>query len=178
MTSGFNPLRSHVLHLCAMERIEIIEEPGRDFLSGTQILIQVHAATGRKAPSGHKLHIVQVVTEEEYAAAMHELGHYMHPRGLTLSGERTEHHIIIEEESAWEWAQENALLWTESMESLRRFCIRHLYAGGARARVEHYKRDDALRNGGPRPPHSTYTPRTFARTVGESFKDFLRRSKT
>lgn len=78
--------------------------------------------------------IAPVQDEPSYAAALHEIGHILHPTGRVNDAEgsvtmRKLHQVatlrdmrlqLLEEQSAWEWAQANALEWTATMESTRR----------------------------------------------------------
>jgi hypothetical protein len=52
-----------------------------------------------------RLHLIK--SETAYAVALHEIGHIRQGRFEDL---------LIEERRAWEWARENALIWTPTME--------------------------------------------------------------
>src|SRR5262249_46450245 len=52
-----------------------------------------------------------------YAVAMHELGHVL--------GQQVNHpDDIVRERDAWEWARDNAVVWTAKMERLAAACMR------------------------------------------------------
>lgn len=80
--------------------------------------------------------ITPVIDETTYAAALHELGHCLHPLGMmdvgmeikTLKDMRLK---LDEEHAAWEWAQHYALEWTPAMEAVKRHSFES-YAGVAR----------------------------------------------
>lgn len=95
-----------------------------------------NARCGRcKAPLGHHstchcIMIAPVTDETAYAVALHELGHILHPTGRVneTDGSPTMRRInevatlrdmrlqLLEERSAWEWAQHHALDWTVAMQ--------------------------------------------------------------
>lgn len=75
------------------------------------------------------IYVPRVVDETTYAVSLHELGHHLHPLGYVDKREgsrsmregggpsdlRDVRLMLIAERSAWEWARENALEWTELM---------------------------------------------------------------
>jgi hypothetical protein len=78
--------------------------------------------------------LIPIITDEAtYAAAMHELGHCLHPTGRVNEFEgsktmRRTHDVatlrdmrlqLLEETSAWEWARANAIEWTETMQHVQ-----------------------------------------------------------
>jgi hypothetical protein len=71
------------------------------------------------------LHPIQ--SEAAYAIALHEIGHL-----------RQERHddVLVEERRAWDWARDNALIWTPTMELVAERSIRDYETGddeGAKA---------------------------------------------
>jgi hypothetical protein len=52
-----------------------------------------------------------VLTREDYAVALHELGHLFTTEIQTR---------YLKELRAWDWAKRNALVWSSSMEGRRR----------------------------------------------------------
>lgn len=97
-----------------------------------------HAAGAAQSHAGtHKqIMIVPVIDETTYAVALHELGHCLHPTGMLASqysslGRRTGvpqtisdvRMSLLEERSAWEWAHQYALEWTEPMTFVERISL-------------------------------------------------------
>lgn len=101
-----------------------------------------HAGTVRCGKCKHPLgrHMVNqtimiapVVDETTYAIALHEMGHCLHPTGRVTEFEgskvmRARNEVatlrdmrlqLLEEESAWEWAEANALRWTPDMQAVK-----------------------------------------------------------
>lgn len=95
-----------------------------------------------KAPLGHVVEnrtivIAPVTCEATYAVAMHELGHCIHPTGRVRDTEgslktrttneiatlRDMHLLLLEETSAWDWAQTNALDWTTAMQQVKTIAL-------------------------------------------------------
>lgn len=105
-----------------------------------------HAGTVRcgkcKGPLGRHernqtIMIAPVTCEATYAVALHELGHCLHPTGRVTEsmGSRTMRttgaiatlsdmrHQLLEETSAWEWAEANALDWTPTMQQVKALAL-------------------------------------------------------
>jgi hypothetical protein len=59
-----------------------------------------------------------VTDETSYAVVMHELGHLLHPTGMVPGAS-----LMLQEESAWEWAEHYALHWTVAMEQVKTLCL-------------------------------------------------------
>lgn len=74
--------------------------------------------------------LVRAVTDEvTYCIALHEIGHCAHPTG-SVRERATLHNLqlhILEEESAWEWAERNALMWTPTMQHVKLNTIQSYY---------------------------------------------------
>lgn len=113
-------LRGHFLYLAGKFDVNVLE--GRVPLLQTHIVTSIPRLKVEKLE--RTLHICNIDTEEAYAAGMHELGHVRHPSGMIRMV--TSHPLnvngttLIEEESAWRWAQENAIEWTPRMAELKR----------------------------------------------------------
>jgi hypothetical protein len=85
----------------------------------------------------HSVTIAPVTDESTYAVAMHELGHCLHPTGRVneYEGSRTMRTLnqiatlrdmrlcLLEETSAWEWAEHNAREWTPTMQSVKDWAL-------------------------------------------------------
>ncbi len=81
--------------------------------------------------------IAPVTCEATYAVALHELGHCLHPTGRVneSEGSRTMRRTgnvatlrdmrlqLLEETSAWEWAEANALDWTPTMQQVKALAL-------------------------------------------------------
>lgn len=103
-----------------------------------------------KNPFGHQrsnlIMIASVSDETTYAIALHELGHILHPTGRVNEFEgsatmRATHEVatlrdvrlqLFEEESAWEWAKQNALEWTPTMQVAKDRAIQSYYKYASR----------------------------------------------
>jgi hypothetical protein len=72
---------------------------------------RLHRAKALKTESGEvlELQLPPVRSSISYATALHEIGHakgrYQNSRS-----------VMTRERAAWQWARENALIWTETME--------------------------------------------------------------
>lgn len=71
--------------------------------------------------------VAGTAAEQTYAGALHELGHCVHPKGMTLDVHpnkvATREQMLEkmeEEKAAWRWAKRNALMWTPAMEQFAR----------------------------------------------------------
>jgi hypothetical protein len=74
--------------------------------------------------SGSEKPVVQFVPvrcQRTYAVALHELGH---ARGAK------QWHVddVVRERDAWDWARDNAIIWTPAMERLAAACMRRATA--------------------------------------------------
>jgi hypothetical protein len=90
-----------------------------------------------KAPLGHQnphsIRIAPVTDATSYAVALHELGHCVHPTGRVNDSQgsrtmRTTNNVgtladmrfqLLEEHSAWEWAEAMSLEWTPEMQTVK-----------------------------------------------------------
>lgn len=102
--------------------------------------------------------IAPVVDEATYAIALHEMGHCLSPTGSVRGADTVKNYnlILLEEESAWEWARRHALIWTVTMQHVELQAMENYREGQRRDTVEKIKR---------------------ATRVNETLSDFLRRSK-
>lgn len=165
-------LELHVVELATAFRVRLHFVPDMPY-EGAQVV--ANSVIDPRVPSIVKTRPIH--SEEEYAVALHELGHILHPSGYLrgkitatpLSNEEYRRHmnlILQEEDSAWVWAEANALYWSAAMEGLRRTALQ-CYDNLVR---------DALRsasrpNTPPAPPPSAPTR---YRAV-ETLDDFLKR---
>jgi len=78
--------------------------------------ITIRRATNSNIRAIHFNRIIEidlVMFETDYAAALHEIGHIL--------GSTVDRSFVIEDEAeAWKWAEENALIWTETMSEFRK----------------------------------------------------------
>jgi hypothetical protein len=70
----------------------------------------------------------EIVDETTYAVALHEIGHLVAPLGALphttgLTAARSNGIVLLEEESAWAWAQHYALDWTPAMEQVKEWAL-------------------------------------------------------
>lgn len=89
----------HIARICKIEDIEIAS----------------HSRGGRAYRRKRLVKIRPVKSAVTYAIALHEIGHILGPR---QSGTR-----LDKEVGAWEWAQANAIEWTEAMSAKRVACL-------------------------------------------------------
>lgn len=105
-------LKSHFLRLCADEEADVqwCDSPSTALaLSGELEFI--------RAP--------RIKSEIDYAVAMHELGHIKSSNEFSNQVER--------ERAAWDWARNNALMWTARMEGYAAAALQGYEAQGHRA---------------------------------------------
>lgn len=111
---------------------------------------------------GRELHVRYISSEFGYAVAMHELGHLLHPTGLVhVRDERNLNYalIMLEEESAYEWAHANSPIWTPEMQRAEELGMNTYREGMIIAKLK--AKVAARKSAHPR----------------ESIKDFLKRSR-
>jgi hypothetical protein len=84
-------LHQHVLELAADLRIAWIDNGWTPAANHETRIVALHA----------------IKSEDAYAVALHEIGHIRNGRF---------DNILIEERRAWEWARDNALVWTPTMQ--------------------------------------------------------------
>ena len=124
----------HILELCIAFDVRIQPLPARR-------MDRAAAGMLRDAPTFDErtrvIRIAEPTDEPTYAAALHELGHLLHPLGMVASREgslryRTTHQpndlrdVRLELESeraAWEWAHTHAIEWTEVMTFVETSCM-------------------------------------------------------
>lgn len=88
------------------------------------ISVQSHSRGGRAWRRGRRIKIRPVKTVITYAVALHEIGHIL--------GQRQNGTCLDKEVGAWEWAQANAIEWTDTMTAKMRSCLRSYLAKAAR----------------------------------------------
>lgn len=89
------------------------------------IRVESHSSGGRAYRRKRLIKIRPVKTAITYAVALHEIGHILGPR---QNGTR-----LDKEVGAWEWAQANAIEWTEAMSSKRASCLQSYLDKAARS---------------------------------------------
>lgn len=115
-------LAEHVAELCM--RFKLMVEYRTDVPPhGSD---SVHAKLQGTIISGIR---VQPITDEtSYAVAMHEIGHGLHPLGLAGKFQNNPYEDarlkLLRERSAWEWAEQNALDWSPTMQAVRDMCLK------------------------------------------------------
>jgi len=124
----------HVLQLCMAFDVRISPLP-------PQLMDRAAAGWMHDAPvmddRTRLIRIAEPTDETTYAAALHELGHLLHPLGTLVAREgslryrttgrphdaRDVRLRLTSELAAWEWAHANALEWTEVMTFVERTCM-------------------------------------------------------
>ncbi len=102
---------SHIARICKIE----------------DITVESHSSGGRAYRRSRLIKIRPVKTAITYAVALHEIGHILGPR---QTGKNTR---LDREVGAWEWAQANALEWTEAMNQKRAACLKSYLAKAVRS---------------------------------------------
>lgn len=126
-----NELRQHVIDLSKAFHIELLQLPGMPYEAAVAAQLSFFGKEGEGARGlkvEKNLNFVlcrPVVDESTYAVAMHEFGHVLHPTGrLQTPGQPPNWMLRLqEEESAWEWAEMNALDWSPTMEHVKEFAV-------------------------------------------------------
>lgn len=110
-------LRQHALDIARAFGLEVREEEG-------------HVADSSANWMTGVVYVPPIDSEEAYAGTMHEMGHLLHPTGH-IPGARAPRFlgipmgqdnlrlILLEEESAWQWAEHYAIYWTANMEGVK-----------------------------------------------------------
>jgi CRISPR/Cas system-associated endonuclease Cas3-HD len=80
------------------------------------IAIESHSRGGRAYRRQRRIKIRPIKSAITYAVALHEIGHILGPR---QNGTR-----LDKEVGAWEWAEANAIEWTDAMSAKRAACLR------------------------------------------------------
>jgi hypothetical protein len=75
------------------------------------------------------LRLHPIKSEAAYAVALHEIGHLR--QGLCEDE-------LLNERRAWDWARDNALIWTPTMERAAEYCMRSYEAEGDEAYLKDY----------------------------------------
>lgn len=90
--------------------------------------------------------VAPIIDETTFAVAMHELGHALHPTGRVTDSQgsmsmrklgkiatlRDMRLMLLEETSAWEWAEANTPGWTPPMQSVKDWALSTYYAHARR----------------------------------------------
>jgi hypothetical protein len=100
----------HIARICKIEDIEV----------------SAHSRGGRAWRKTRRIAIRPVKSAVTYAIALHEIGHIL---GGRQSGSR-----LDKEVGAWEWAQANAIEWTDAMDATMRKALRSYLGWAARSR--------------------------------------------
>lgn len=100
-------MRQHIERLTSTHEINVIPIRG---------LHSAHAIRERDGGSD-EIAIAPVRSEISYAIALHEIGHI---RGRYQDSRRS----MTRERWAWQWARENALVWTARMERDARYSLK------------------------------------------------------
>lgn len=112
----------HIQDLCQTFDIEIVPcERPEDSRGGlvhgklyNQVRVPGQPAT-QKVIMGRMIQVKKVTNAFLYAIALHEVGHILHPNGLS-----TETRNAMDEElAAWQWAEHHALDWTADMQAAK-----------------------------------------------------------
>lgn len=69
-----------------------------------------------------------IITQTQYATALHEIGHLLGNRKFVGIFElllmlTPSPNTLYNEKEAWRWAEDNALVWTPKMERHKRYCL-------------------------------------------------------
>jgi hypothetical protein len=76
------------------------------------------------------VYLPPICSEGAYAVALHEIGHI---KGRQWPEKKNYSHQLDNEHWAWEWAARNSLMWTPTMEKMRRACLAtYIYANHLR----------------------------------------------
>ncbi len=131
-------LARHARDLAAAFHLELIEDSSRHplqadarHIAADTIHVNNRIIPTPGSPERRIVTLHPIVDEGIYAIALHEMGHHLAPNGMipvavkhaasTLEG--IANLLLHEEESAWEWAQHYALVWTDLMTSIRSFAL-------------------------------------------------------
>ena len=117
-------MRRHIADLTASQEIRVW------FIKKTGEAYGVRKVVGAAA----EIRIVPVRSVVTYAAALHEIGYVI--------GRHHSRRRMVREHWAWQWARENALVWSPRMERLALDCLARAAAGrpGGRGRRRTTKR--------------------------------------
>jgi hypothetical protein len=84
------------------------------------------------------IHITPIDDVETYVSALHEIGHFagryqnlakiMRHIRTGASNLSTPSEVLMAEYGAWEWAKQNALLWTDEADAVVYSCLSEYYA--------------------------------------------------
>ena len=80
----------------------------------------MHGLGAKAEPENGTIRISPIRSEAAYAVALVEIGHIrdQHSDNLdNLGAEDAAHEVLACERRAWQWARDNALIWTPTMEN-------------------------------------------------------------
>lgn len=175
-------LREHVYELALAFKVVVHELPEEKLPP-----VGPCALTQGRFGGVNSIYVPLITNEANYITALHELGHCIHPTGSVRTKDNKENYSLklLEENSAWEWAEKHALDLTVEMESVKRACMPG-YEEAARWYEEFYKLlPEELRklffsdlSGGEifEVPFKPVQPQVRKRN-SESMDDFLKRTK-
>lgn len=126
-----NKLQRHVHDLASAFGLTIVEKSTDEIAKARNSKVDVYG-NGMRV-----VYVPPIVTYEVYAAALHEIGHAVHPTGelikeMSLAAKFLRHPVyprdfglwLEQELSAWAWAERQALVWTVSMERFKMMALR------------------------------------------------------
>lgn len=120
-------LAQHVRDLCKAFNVKLLELPGYPYEEAAAAqLAFFDEKTGVQTKESIDLVVCAPVGDEStYAVAMHELGHTLHPTGRLQEFNKPKNWmlVLVEEESAWEWAEVNGLDWSPTMCQVRDWAL-------------------------------------------------------
>jgi hypothetical protein len=99
-----------------------------------------HGSGGKADLETGTIRIPPIGSEAAYAVALHEIGHIRckHLDDLDTGGaEGVAREVLACEQRAWEWARDNALIWTPTMEREAEAGVRHYEASFAGTEKEY-----------------------------------------
>ncbi len=125
---------THILELCLAFDVKIIPMDAADTDKAAALTLQDKPLFEERT---RIIRIAEPNNEPAYAAALHELGHLLHPVGRVARREgsltyrttgvpsllRDVRLMIDQEQAAWEWAHQYALEWTEVMTFVEVTCM-------------------------------------------------------
>jgi hypothetical protein len=74
---------------------------------------------------GPEIYIAPIRGQLSYAAALHEIGH------IICRYQQSHHSSLVRERWSWQWARENALVWTPAMERYSQRALAAVERGAA-----------------------------------------------
>ena len=134
-TCTVEEMLNHVVELARAFDVVLLEAPGMKTEHGASLTVEYKDHSVARSIIAKPVH-----DETSYAVALHEVGHCLHPTGALLREDNDKFSIkLLQEESAWEWAEYYALCWTLAMEAVKQQGLESYH------RTERARRADALR---------------------------------